>query len=451
LSVLEEIILMQQAAVQHGDPLRTERLPQDDASASPLLSVVIPALNEATGIAEIVERVVATRSALIAAGLRGLEVIVVDDGSQDGTDEIVAQLPDVRLIRHEFNRGYGAAIKTGFRHAKGDLLAFLDADGTYPPERLPDLCLATMREGADVAVGSRRSGAESRMPWVRRLGNFIWSNLVTLIGNKRCVDPASGMRVLRRSALARLYPLPDGLNFTPVMSTRCAHEGLRVLELPIAYHERQGCSKLSVVRDGTRFLKTIVWTSLEYNPVKILGMAGAALIAAAVMIGTGLVAARVSGITELGYWGVLSVFLALLMGVAGTSIYSLGVTFNFLVALFHRRPVRQGLVGGRVFRRSLESYFGGIGILALCLGAGLAVAAIVLGYSGWDVSRMWLWFLGSALFILVGLQLLISWLVARVLETLAEREQLVQREMREDAVSSGTVGAFSPLGEEAGA
>ncbi|NWG13119.1 MAG: glycosyltransferase family 2 protein [Acidobacteria bacterium] len=400
--------------------------------APPLLSVVIPALNEEAGIAEIVRRVKATEDPLKEVGLRGVEVIVVDDGSRDRTADIVSRMPGVRLIRHDGNRGYGAAIKTGLRQARGELLAFLDADGTYPPERLSDLCVAILRHGADVAVGSRRSGADSRMPPVRRLGNLIWSSLVTVIGHRRCADPASGMRVLRRSALSRLYPLPDGLNFTPVMSTRSMHEGLAVVELPIPYSERRGRSKLSVVRDGTRFLKTILWTSLEYNPVKVLGLVGLLLFAMSLAAGMWLVLARMRGITTLGYWGVLAVFLALVLGVAGVSIYSLGVTFNFLVALFHHRPVRQGLLGGRLFERSLESYFGWAGLLAIAMGAALTATAMVLGSAGWEMSRLWLWLLGSALFLLVGLQFLISWILARVLEALAERDTLIQREMRDD-------------------
>lgn len=412
-------------------------LRQEEQAPAPLLSVIIPALNEEDGIAKIVQRVLGVEASLKEVGVRGLEVIVVDDGSGDRTAEIAGKIPGVRLIRHASNRGYGAAIKTGFRHASGDLFAFLDADGTYPPERLPSLCQAAIRQGADVAVGSRRSGAESRMPPLRRLGNLVWSALVTAIGHRRCADPASGMRVLRRSALARLYPLPDGLNFTPVMSTRCMHEGLEVIELPIPYSERLGRSKLNIVRDGTRFLKTILWTSLEYNPVKVLGMAGVALVSLSGLIGLGLILARIQGITTLGYWGVLSVFMALVAGVSGVSIYSLGVTFNFLVALFHRQPIRQGLLGGGVFKRSLEPLFGWIGLLTMVAGAALAAVVAILGHAGWDMSRIWLWLLGSALFFLVGVQLLISWIVARVLESLAEREELVHREMRDATEPEG--------------
>jgi glycosyltransferase involved in cell wall biosynthesis len=405
---------------------------QEELLLFPLLSVVIPALNEEDGIADIVQRVFAVEPLLKEVGVQSLEVIVVDDGSKDSTAEIVSSLPRVRLIRHPSNRGYGAAIKTGFRSARGDLLAFLDADGTYPPEHLVDLCSAAIGDSADVAVGSRRSGAESKMPALRRLGNLMWSNLVTVIGRRHCADPASGMRVLRRSALDKLYPLPDGLNFTPVMSMRCMHEALEVVELPVPYSERKGRSKLSVVRDGTRFLKTILWTSLEYNPVNVFGLAGLVLLAVAGLIGLGLMLARAKGITTLGYWGVASVFFALVAGVAGVSIYSLGVTFSFLVALFHRKPLREGFSARNRLVRSLEPSFGWLGLLTMAVGVVLAATAMVLGSAGWEMSRLWLWLLGSALFFLVGIQLLISWIVARVLEALAEREDLINGEMREE-------------------
>jgi glycosyltransferase involved in cell wall biosynthesis len=164
----------------------------------------------------------------------------------------VHSIEGVRLIQHPTNKGYGAALKTGFGEATGELIAFLDADGTYPPEYFPQLCTEVLK-GAELVVGSRRSGESSEMPPMRRLGNFIWSNLLSLLGNKRVHDPASGMRVFRREILERILPLPDGLNLTPVMSTRAVHENIKVIEIPIPYSERKGRSKLSVVHDGTLF------------------------------------------------------------------------------------------------------------------------------------------------------------------------------------------------------
>jgi hypothetical protein len=267
------------------------------------------------------------------------------------------------------------------------------------------------------------------MPRLRRIGNFLWSNLVSLLGNRRVADPASGMRVVRRSALSQLYPLPDGLNFTPVMSTRAVHEALNVVELPIPYRERTGRSKLSVVRDGTRFLTTILWTDLEYNPVRLLGGLGMAALAVAGLIALTLLVARVQGVTELGAWGIFGVFSALVLGVAGVSTFALGATSNYLVTLFHRRPIRQGLFGRPIFNPPLEYQFGWIGLIAILLGLSVAGASLALGLQGWELPRLWFWLVGSALCLLIGLQLFISWLVMRVLEALSERDHRVSEEL----------------------
>jgi len=386
------------------------------------LSVVIPAYNEEDGISAIVERVLAARPSLMACGVQELEVIVVDDGSQDRTCEIVACNPEVRLIKHEVNRGYGAALKTGFRNAHGDLLAFLDADGTYPPECFPQLCQPIVEKEADLVIGSRMTGSESEMPLVRRVGNTLFATLVSLLGNHRISDSASGMRVFRQGVLAELYPLPDGLNFTPVMSTRALHERIKMVEVPITYSERVGRSKLSVVRDGLRFANSIVWTAMSYNPVRVLGMIGVFAVSLALAVGIGLVALRLQGVTTLGHWGVFGVYTALVMGVSGVSLFSLGAMFNYLVSLFHKRPVRQGLFGKPIFTPSLDHHFGWMGLLVALGGLLLGGLSFSLGLRGWDVTRLWLYLLGSSLLVLVGLQLMISWLVMRVLEDLSERE-----------------------------
>jgi hypothetical protein len=389
-----------------------------------MLSVVIPAYNEEDGIASIVERVLAIGPALRVAKTE-LELIVVDDGSRDRTAEIASQYSQVRLIRHRTNHGYGAALKTGFAHAEGTWLGFLDADGTYPPEHFPDLLRAATENDADLVIGSRMSGSDSQMPKSRRIGNLFFARLVSLIGNHHITDSASGMRIIRRETLPWLYPLPDGLNFTPVMSTRAIHEGLNMLEVPIPYAERLGRSKLTIVGDGMRFLQSIVWTALQYNPVRLLGAAGVALALMAMLIGLALVLVRLQGITELGTWGTFAVFAALVLAVAGVSIFTLGATFNYLVSLFHRQPVRQGLFGHPIFDPPLERQFGWLGLLVTLAGLIAGGISLGFGFAGWPVSRLWLYLLGSAMLMLVGLQLMISWVVMRVLEGLQQREMLV--------------------------
>jgi glycosyltransferase involved in cell wall biosynthesis len=298
-----------------------------------MLSIVIPAYNEEEGIAEIVLRVLAVREDLAKVGVDDLELLVVDDGSADKTAAIAEHIEGVRLIRHPINRGYGAALKTGFGHAKGELIGFLDADGTYPPEYFPQLCQQALN-GTDLVIGSRMAGADSQMPITRKIGNLFFANLLSLVGFQRITDSASGMRVFKRSVLEKIYPLPDGLNLTPVMSTRAVHEGIKMVEVPIPYSERVGRSKLSVVRDGSLFLHSIIWTALTYNPVRILGIIGLVGVALALLVALGLVVARFSGATSLGPWGVVAVFTALVGGVTGISVFSLGVTFNYLISLF---------------------------------------------------------------------------------------------------------------------
>lgn len=392
------------------------------------LSIVIPALNEAGGIADIAHRLLGMRAALAEAGLPDLELIVVDDGSTDDTAAIAGGIAGVTVLRHPINQGYGAAIKTGFRAARGELLAFLDADGTYPPEAFPALCRALAAEGADIVVGSRMAGEASGMPLVRRLGNGFFARLVSLTSGQRISDSASGQRVLRREVLARVYPLPDGLNFTPVMTTRAIHEGLRMVEVPIRYDERVGRSKLSVIHDGRRFLTTILWTAMGYNPGRVLALAGTALAGLGALCGLGLVALRLSGVTRLGPWGVAGAFAALIGGVAGVSLLNLGITFNYLVSLFHRVPVRQGLFGRPVLPR-FDRHFGWLGLAVGAAGILMASAALALGFGGWEIQRLWLWLLGAALFLLTGLQLCISWILARVLEELSEREARTATEL----------------------
>jgi glycosyltransferase involved in cell wall biosynthesis len=374
------------------------------------------------------DRVLAVEPDLKTVGITTLELIVVDDGSSDRTASIVTARDQVRLIQHETNKGYGAALKTGFSAAKGELLGFLDADGTYPPEFFPQLCVHALG-GAEIVVGSRRSGGASEMPLMRKIGNLLWSNLVSILGRQRVIDPASGMRVFHREILERIYPLPDGLNLTPVMSTRAVHEGIILVEVPIPYQERVGRSKLNVVRDGTLFLNSIIWTALTYNPVRILGLIGLALIALAILVAVGIVIARLSGITTIGPLGIAALYTALVSAVAGISIFSLGVTFNYLVSLFVKRPVRQGLFKRPLFKQPLDRHFGWLGLSSLILGLVLGVVSLVLGASGWEIARLWLYLLGSAMLILIGLQLIIYWILIRALDELSQREIHIQQDL----------------------
>ena len=168
---------------------------------------------------------------------------------------------------------------------------------------------------------------------------------------------------------------------------------------------------------------------MAYNPVRILGGLGVALVALALLIGLALAAARLRGITELGTWGTVAVFAAQILAVTGVSIFNLGATFNYLVSLFHKEPIRQGLFGKPIFDPPLDRSFGWMGLVALLAGVVSGLVSAGFGFSGWPVSKLWLYLLGSAMLILVGVQLVISWLLMRALEGLNQREGLVLADM----------------------
>ncbi|MDD5657490.1 MAG: glycosyltransferase family 2 protein [Elusimicrobia bacterium] len=239
------------------------------------LSIIIPAFNEEAAIADILRRCLEARADLCRQmGLERVEVLVVDDGSRDRTRSIAERFVEARLVAHPENRGYGAALASGFAAAGGDLLGFLDADGTCDPRAFAALHRALVQERADLAVGNRLHET-SQMPRLRRLGNRFYAFVIARLTGVPVRDSASGMRLFRRELLERLAPLPSGLHFTPVMTARAASLGACIAEVPIPYAERQGRSKLNVVADGLRFLRSILGAIFAIYPLRIFGPLGA--------------------------------------------------------------------------------------------------------------------------------------------------------------------------------
>ena len=248
------------------------------------LSIVIPAFNEEKAIGAIVQRCLAARDHIgDGTDVRDVEIIVVNDGSADRTAEVGAQYPEITLISHPVNKGYGVAIKTGFAAAKGDLVSFLDADGTCDPRFFRDLVLAMERARADISIGSRLN-PQSKMPVTRLIGNVLYALLLGALSNRSVTDTASGMRVIRRSSLSRIFPLPDGMHFTPAMSAKALFdEELTIVETPMPYHERVGASKLRVLSDGVRFLRSIVECALIYRPGRLFSLMAFPFLAVALL------------------------------------------------------------------------------------------------------------------------------------------------------------------------
>jgi glycosyltransferase involved in cell wall biosynthesis len=251
------------------------------------LLIAIPALNEEVSIESIIQRSIQARDFIRRnSPVTEVDITVISDGSTDRTVEIARQYTDViDLIVFPENKGYGAAIQEAWRRSDADLLGFLDADGTCDPAFFAILCQKAVDEDAHVVLGCRLN-ARSRMPLIRRVGNFIFASLLSLFSSARVRDTASGMRIVRRSSLEYLYPLPNGLHFTPAMSARAMlSERTKIVEVDMPYHEREGESKLRVAKDGLRFLRVIVETAFLYRPSRPLGLAAAifALFAAVLM------------------------------------------------------------------------------------------------------------------------------------------------------------------------
>jgi len=242
------------------------------SSTKSTLTVVIPALNEEKAISATLTRCLAVSESLRKqAGLQEVEWIVVSDGSTDRTVEIARSFQAVTVIVLPTNQGYGAAIEHGFAAGKGDLLAFLDADGTCDPSYFEGMCSHILDDGAEVVLGSRM-GASSKMPRIRRVGNWLYAILLGFLTGRSVTDAASGMRVLTREAWHQLQPLPSGLHFTPAMSAKALVTQMRIVEIPIPYATRIGESKLNVVRDGFRFLSAILGGLLSVRPDRFLGL-----------------------------------------------------------------------------------------------------------------------------------------------------------------------------------
>ena len=206
-------------------------------------------MNEEASIGRVIDEV---RKAL---GPRLLEILVVDTDSRDRTREI-ATAKGARVIP-EPRRGYGRAYKTGFHEARGTYIAALDADLTYPADRLPDFLTALESERADFVSGDRMShlGGEA-MSGMHRIGNAILNAAFRLLYRARIHDSQSGMWMFRRAILPRLRLVHDGMAFSEELKIEAIRNGFRFLEIPVDYRVRVGDKKIRSMSDA---VKNLIW------------------------------------------------------------------------------------------------------------------------------------------------------------------------------------------------
>lgn len=310
------------------------------------MTIVIPALDEEEAIGSTIERCLAARDTIIAnSAVAEVEIIVVSDGSTDRTEQIAKGFDDVTVLAFDHNRGYGAAIKCGFAYGRGDLVAFLDGDGTCDPRLFADFCRAIDEQQADLVLGSRM-GPDSQMPLIRTIGNTLFAYLLGALSDRSIEDTASGMRVIRRACLGDLYPLPDGLHFTPAMSARVLLEDkLKIVERPMPYAERVGDSKLSVVRDGVRFFVSIIQAAATFQPARPVLMAAGLLFAAALLVGS-MPVLFYADHGRLEEWMIYRLLLASLLVTTGSIFVCVAVVADKIAATARGRPpATSGLTG----------------------------------------------------------------------------------------------------------
>jgi glycosyltransferase involved in cell wall biosynthesis len=332
--------------------------PARDAVA---VSVVIPCLNEAESIAQCVTT---AQRVLDENGIDG-EVVVVDNGSEDGSATL-AQLAGAHVVA-EPRRGYGSAYLAGFAAARGDYIVMIDADLTYDFEEIPRF-VRELDSGAELVMGNRMQAVQpGAMSPLSRIGNPLLSGFLNLLFRTPVGDAHCGMRAIRRDVLPTLALQSTGMEFASEMVIRAARGGIEIRELPIALHPREGESKLSPFRDGWRHLRLM----LVYHPNFLFLFPGAFVAA----VGTVLMALVFGNVSVFGH----SLFIHTLIGgsllvVVGTqlvgfglcgrsyAVYQLGDRDPWFERLGKRIKLEHGLLLGLAF-----------------IAAGLAIGGIIIG------------------------------------------------------------------------
>lgn len=237
------------------DQTKTAKPGPDPVAAAP--SIVLPAYNEAA----IIDRIVIRLRDLFPAA----DLIVVDDKSEDDT-ALKASEAGARVIRHHYNMGNGAAIKTGARAAMGDVIIFMDADGQHDDRDIPRL-LEKIDQGYDLVIGAR--ARESQASWARDFGNRLLNGLASVLTGFPILDLTSGFRAVRRRTFMEfVYLLPNGYSYPTTSTMAFLRSGYPVAYVPIKARSRIGKSKINLVRDGIRFLVIVMKITTLFSPMR---------------------------------------------------------------------------------------------------------------------------------------------------------------------------------------
>lgn len=227
-----------------------------------MISVVIPAYNEESGIGDLLGELLSLSEEVTEIE----EIIVVDDGSNDKTPTIAREY-DVQVIEHQENIGYGASLKTGIRSATEEYILITDADGTYPVASIPELINYVGK--FDMVVGARK-GENVNIPVYRQPAKWFLSALANYLVDSTIPDLNSGLRIFRKEDVEELFHiLPSGFSFTTTITLSYHTSNMFVKYIPINYHNREGNSKINPLRDGMNFILLILRTVTYFKPLRV--------------------------------------------------------------------------------------------------------------------------------------------------------------------------------------
>jgi glycosyltransferase involved in cell wall biosynthesis len=247
----------------HNRSAGSEESMSEKNSERPKVTVIMPVYNEGPVVADVVGEVRRLHP--------DFEILVVDDGSTDDSAEKAVQA-GARVVAHVYNRGNGAAVKSGIRNARGDILVLMDGDGQHAPSEIARLLEPMDRY--DMVVGARdfkRTGTRHRS-----LANVMYNDLATYLTGHKVEDLTSGFRAVRRNlALSFAYLLPNTFSYPSTITLAMFRAGYGVKYVPIDVRTRVGRSKIRIIRDGVRFLAIMTKIIMLFSPMKVffpLGM-----------------------------------------------------------------------------------------------------------------------------------------------------------------------------------
>src|SRR3989339_550488 len=238
-------------------------------------SIIVPVFNEEG----VVEKVMADIKKYIN---QECEIIVVNDGSTDRTKDLLERIPDIKVISHSKNCGYGAALKSGIRKSQGEYILIIDADGSYPVKSIPELI--SQIGDYDMVVGARTK-PQNQIPISRKPTKYLLNKLANYLTGTKIPDLNSGLRIIKKKLINQFFRLlPDGFSFTTTITLALLTNGYQVKYIPIDYYKREGKSKIRPVRDTMNFLQLIIKTVLYFNPLKIFIPLGLILLLSGLLV-----------------------------------------------------------------------------------------------------------------------------------------------------------------------